>query len=205
MSGWISLALIGLLAAFGLWCAGVARPLRGLVGAAVLLGASGYALQQHASLTGHPAVAGREAVVIDPASTALRAAMLGQFTGDGAFLVASDALMRSGSRASGTKVVLLGLNSYPRSLTLWTGAGTALAQHDGAVSPAASFAFDQATRLAPEHPAPPYFRGLAYAETGDFVKARRYWARALALSPREAGYRRDIAEQLATLDAVRAE
>ena len=60
-------------------------------------------------------------------------------------------------------------------------------------------------RLAPEHPAPPYFRGLAYAETGDFVKARRYWARALALSPREAGYRRDIAEQLATLDAVRAE
>ena len=205
MSGWIALALIGLLVGFGLWCAGVAHRLWGLVGAALVLGASGYALQQHAGLPGHAAAAGIEPIVIDPTSTALRGAMLGQFTGDGAFLVASDALMRSGSRGTGTKVVLLGLNAYPRSLTLWTGAGTALAQHDGAVSPAASFAFDQATRLAPEHPAPPYFRGLAYAEAGDFARARRYWSRALALSPREAGYRRDIADQIATLDAVTAE
>lgn len=202
MNGWVSLTLIGLLAGFGLWCAGVARALWGFAGAALLLGASGYALQQHASVPGRPAVSDREAVIIDPASIALRGAMLGQFTGDGAYLIASDALMRSGSRGSGTKVVALGLNSYPRSLTLWTGYGTALAQHDGAVSPAATFAFDQATRLAPQHPAPPYFRGLAYAETGDFVAARRYWARALALSPREASYRRDIAEQLATLDPI---
>ncbi len=201
MNGWIALALIGFLAGFGLWCAGLARALWTSVGAAFLLGTSGYALQQHASLPGRPALPNRDPVVIDPTSTALRGAMLGQFTGDGAYLIASDALMRSGSRGSGTKVVLLGLNTYPRSLTLWTGAGTALAQHDGAVSPAATFAFDQATRLAPQHPAPPYFRGLAYAETGDFAAARRYWARALALSPREAAYRRDIAEQIATLDA----
>lgn len=205
MNGWISLLLIGLAASFGLWRAGVARPLWGFVGAALLAGASGYALQQHASLPGHPTAAGNKSVTIDPAATELRGAMLGQFTGDGAFLVASDALMRSGSRYNGTKVVLLGLNTYPRSLTLWTGAGTALAQHDGAVSPAANFAFDQATRLAPEHPAPPYFRGLAYAETGDFAQARRYWARALALSPREAGYRGEIAAQLATLDAMTPE
>lgn len=205
MNGWVSLAVIALLTGLGLWCAGLARPLWALVGAALLLGASGYALQQHASLTGRPTVANREPVIIDPASTALRGAMLGQFTGDGAYLIASDALMRSGSRGSGTKVVLLGLNTYPRSLTLWTGYGTALAQHDGAMSPAAMFAFDQAARLAPQHPAPPYFRGLAYAETGDFVAARRYWTRALALSPRVAGYRRDIAGQLVMLDAVTAE
>ena len=205
MNGWFSLALIGLPAGFGLWCAGLARSLWTLVGAALLLGASGYALQQHATQAGSPVASDRAPVTIDPASTALRGAMLGQFTGDGAYLIASDALMRSGSRRSGTKVVLLGLNSYPRSLTLWTGYGTALVQHDGAVSPAANLAFDQATRLAPHHPAPPYFRGLAYAETGDFATARRYWRRALALSPREAGYRRDIAAHLATLDAVMAE
>lgn len=205
MNGWISLVLIGLLAGFGLVCAGLARPLWAFVGAALLLGAGGYALQQHASLAGHPVMAGREPVIIDPVAINLRGAMLGQFTGDGAFLIASDALMRSGSRASGTKVVLMGLNAYPRSLTLWTGYGTALVRHDGAVSPAATFAFDQATRLAPEHPAPPYFRGLAYAETGDFVAARRYWARALALAPREAGYRSAIADQLGTLDMMAAE
>ena len=204
MNGWISLALIALLALAALWLAGVGRALWTLTGAALIIGAAGYAAQQHAALGGHPAIPDTESVVIDPATVALRGAMLGQFTGDGAYLIASDALMRGGSRNSGTKVVLLGLNHYPRSLTLWTGYGTALTQHDGAVSPAAKFAFDQATRLAPEHPAPPYFRGLAYAETGDFSAARRYWVRALALSPAGASYRRDIADQIATLDAMSA-
>lgn len=202
MNGWIALVLIAGLTGFAFACAGAGRVLWGGVIAALLFGAGGYALQQHAGLSGSPALSDREPIVIDPTTTMLRGAMLGQFTGDGAYLIASDALMRSGSRRSGTKAVLLGLTRYPRSLTLWTGYGTALAQHDGTMSPAASFAFDQATRLAPEHPAPPYFRGLAYAETGDFGMARRYWLQALALCPREASYRRQIAVQLTTLDAA---
>ena len=202
MNGWIALSLIAGLTAFAFACAGAGRALWGGVIAALLIGAGGYALQQHAGLPGSPARSDRDPVIIDPTTIALRGAMLGQFTGDGAYLIASDALMRGGSRASGARVVSMGLNAYPRSLTLWTGYGTAIAQHDGTVSPAASFAFAQATRLAPEHPAPPYFRGLAYAESGDFVTARRYWLRALALTPRAAAYRRVIADQVATLDAV---
>ncbi|RZM19570.1 MAG: hypothetical protein EOP67_57235, partial [Sphingomonas sp.] len=115
----------------------------------------------------------------------------------------SDALMRSGSRDSGTRIVLMGANAYPRSLTLWTGLGTALAQHDGGVvSPAAKLAFDQATRMAPEHPAPPFFQGLAYVQSGDFRKGRVYWARALALTPEKASYRAGIALRLVALDAM---
>ena len=205
MNGWISLALIVLLTGVGLWCAGVARPLWVLVGAALFFGASGYGFQQHAGLPSHPVVADVDPVIVDPAMIELRDAMLGRFSGDGAYLIASDALMRRGSRSTGTNVVLLGLNQYPRSLTLWTGYGTALAQHDGTVSPAAKLAFDQATRLAPEHPAPPFFRGLAYAESGDYPAARRYWARALAFSPPEAAYRHDIAEQIAAIDAMMAQ
>ena len=200
MNGWLTLAVLAALAGCGLWLAGVTPRLRSLIGATLLLGASGYALQQHAALPGSPALADVEPVIVDPAIVDLRGAMLGRFSGDGAYLVASDALMRRGSRSTGTNVVLLGLNHYPRSLTLWTGYGTALAQHDGAVSPAAALAFDQATRLAPQHPAPPFFRGLAYAEAGDFAAARRYWKRALVLSPPEAAYRRAIVDQIATLD-----
>ncbi len=204
MSGWIGLASIGVAAAAALWLSGVARRLWTLVGAAFMLGAAGYALQQHAGLGERPAAADTVAVTVAPEIVELRDAMLGRFTGDGAYLVASDALMRAGSRRTGTNVVLLGLNHYPRSLTLWTGLGTALTQHDAAVSPAARLAFDQATRLAPDHPAPPYFEGLAYAATGDYRAARPYWVRALALAPLGASYRRTIALQLATLDMVLA-
>lgn len=202
MNGWISLALIAGFTAFAFACTGPGRALWSGVIAALLIGAGGYASQQHASLPSRIARSDRNPVVIDPTTVALRGAMLGQFTGDGAYLIASDALMRGGNRPSGARVVSMGLNAYPRSLTLWTGYGTAIAQHDGTVSPAAAFAFDQATRLAPEHPAPPYFRGLAYAESGDFGAARRYWLRALALTPPTAAYRSVIADQIATLEAI---
>jgi tetratricopeptide (TPR) repeat protein len=202
MNGWIALALIGLATAVALWASGVVRTLWSLVGAALMLGAAGYAWQQHAALPEHLAASDAVGVMVAPEIVDLRGALLGRFTGDGAYLMASDALMRSGSRGSGANVVLLGLNHYPRSLTLWTGLGTALAQHDGTLSPAARLAFDQATRLAPEHPAPPFFEGLAYVQEGDYRTARRYWARALALSPTGASYRRDIALRLAALDMV---
>lgn len=200
------LALLGVAAAAGLWAAGVARSLWTTVGAALTLGAAGYAAQEHAALSGHPVRSDGDPVVVYPQVVELRDQMLGRFTGDGAYLIASDALMRSGSRGSGARIVLMGANQYPRSLTLWTGLGTAITQHDGgAVSPAAKLAFDQATRLAPEHPAPPFFEGLAYVQSGDFRKGRAYWARALALSPRGAPYREAIALRLAALDALIAQ
>ncbi|MET3825915.1 hypothetical protein ABIC16_001608 [Sphingomonas sp. PvP055] len=203
MSGWVMLVLCGVAIFGALWVAGVARTLWTTVGAALMLGATGYALQEHAGLSGHPVERDVEPVTVYPQVTELRDQMLGRFSGDGAYLIASDALMRGGSRDSGARVVLMGANAYPRSLTLWTGLGTAIAQHDGgAVSPAAKLAFDQATRLAPEHPAPPFFEGLAYVQSGDFRQGRRYWARALALTPAEAPYRAGIALRLAALDAM---
>lgn len=204
MSGWIGLALIGVVAAGALWIGGVSRQLWSLAGAALMLGSAGYALQQRAGLGEQLAAADATPVAVAPEMVEMRDAMLGRFTGDGAYLIASDGLMRAGSRRSGVNVVLLGLNHYPRSLTLWTGLGTALVQHDAALSPAARLAFDQATRLAPDHPAPPFFEGLAYVRTGDYRTARRYWMRALKLAPAGASYRRDIALRLAALDLVLA-
>lgn len=202
MSGWITLASIGVVAFLAAWLGGVARSLWSLVGAALMFGAAGYAVQERAGLPGHPVLADADPVPVAPEIVDLRGALLGRFTGDGAYLVASDALMRKGARDSGARVVLMGLGHYPRSLTLWTGLGTALAQHDGAVSPAARFAFEQATRIAPDHPAPPFFEGLAFVEAGDYRAARPYWARALALTPPRVSYRAEIAMRLDILDMV---
>ena len=204
--GWIALALIGAAAGGVLWLVGLPRGLWSFVGAALMLGATGYALQADPALPGHPVKANAEPIAVDPGLIELRDDMLGRYRADTAYLVAGDAMLRNGNPAYAANVILGGIAKYPDSLALWTGLGMTLATHDGGqVSPPARFAFQRAMQLAPRHPAPPFFLGLAYVRAGDLAAARPYWARALALTPPGIGFRGEIAERLAVLDQFLAE
>ncbi|KQS01439.1 hypothetical protein ASG11_17370 [Sphingomonas sp. Leaf357] len=199
--GWAMLAVIGACIFALLWRIGLPRGLWAFVGSALMLGAAGYALQGEPMLPGHPVKAAADPIVVDPDLIALRDAMVGRFTGDGAYLVASDGMTRAGDTGAAVWMVLAGINKYPQSYALWTGLGSALAAHDGGqVSPSALFAFQQAARLAPRQPAPPFFAGLAYVRAGEFAKARDYWARAVALTPKTLSYYPELAARLALLD-----
>jgi cytochrome c-type biogenesis protein CcmH/NrfG len=102
-------------------------------------------------------------------------------------------------------VVLGGIRGIPKSYILWMQLGTNLALHDGdQMSPPALAAFRQAIRLAPNHPAPPYYMGLAYVRAGDLAAARPLWRRAIALSAPGSDYRAEFARQLIVLDRVLA-
>lgn len=206
--GWLTLFLLGGLAMSALVLLGLRRPLWSLAGAALMLGATGYALQGRPTLPGQPARPEASATPIDPALIDLRDRMLGrpQFSSDGAYLVAADAMTRIGEPRAAVQAILGGIKHVPRSLMLWVGLGEALERHDGGrLSPPALFAFQQARRIAPDHPAPYFFLGLAYVRAGDFAAARPLWARALALSPVQASYHDDIALRLALLDRLQAE
>ncbi len=199
--GWLWLAVLGLVAAALLSRLGVARPLWSFAGAALMLGATGYALQGRPLLGGRSARPAPVVDAVEPELIALRDAMLGRFTSDNAYLIAADAMTRVGEPRAAVQAILGGLRRMPRSVPLWTGLGTALAANDGGqLSPPALFAFRQAARLAPRHPAPPFFLGLAHIRAGELDKARPYWARALALTPPGRSYRIDIATRLAVLD-----
>lgn len=199
--GWLMLALLGGGAMALLVTLRLSRTLWSFAGAALMLGAIGYAWQGWPDLPASPATPIASAAQDDPGLSELRDQMFGRFTGDGAYMVAADAMMRSGEPRLAVQVILGGIRAVPKSALLWTGLGTALAAHDGGqVSPPALFAFQQAMRLAPRHPAPPFFLGLAYVRAGDFAAARPLWIRALALTPPGASYRRDIAVRLALLD-----
>lgn len=199
--GWIALALLGIAAMAALVLLGVHRSLWSLVGAALMLGATGYALQGHPTLPDHPADIRAQGPADDPGLLELRDAMLGRFSQDWAYQKAADAMAGDGDRQAAVQVLLGGIQRLPRSMALWTGLGTALAAHDGGrVSPPALFAFRHAARLQPLHPGPPFFLGLAYIRANDFVSARPLWAKALALTPSAMSYRRDIAIRLALLD-----
>lgn len=203
--GWLALFTVGMLAAAALWRLGVARPLWGLAGAALMLGAIGYALQGSPNVVATPRAAGARGVEIDPAIVELRGAMFGRFTQEAAIMTASDALLRSGAEEGAVRLLLGSINSYPRDAELWTGLGSNLAVHDGGqVSPAARFAFARAIRLVPKHPGPRFFLGLAYVRAQDYRAALNQWQQALDLCPADASYRSDIALRVALLQRLLA-
>jgi Flp pilus assembly protein TadD len=199
--GWLWLLLFAAGAIALLAVLGVRRSLLSSVAAALMLGAAGYAWQGSPTLTGASPNPRAEALPDDPETIALRDAMFGRFTLDGAYLVASDAMSASGDDKAAIRALLGGLNRLPNSYALWTALGTAYSRHDGGqVSPAARFAFNRARRLAPQQPAVSFFEGLAFARAGDLAAVKPFWLDALRLTPANAPYRRDIAIRLVLLD-----
>lgn len=205
--GWALLAILAVAALGSSWLLGVPRMLLTTVAAALMLGATGYALQGKPRVGGVEAAPGPDAAgsPIDPGTAELRDAMLGRFTFAHDYFVLSDAMLRAGAPEAAATYMLSGINKARDNYALWMGLGTALSERDGqTLSPAASFAFRRAMQLAPEQPAPPFFVGLALIRAGEFGAARPYWARALALAPEGREYREQIAARLAELDQLLA-
>jgi len=200
MMGWVALAILGAAAFGAARLFGVPRDLGAFVGAALMLGAAGYALQARPGLPANPATATARTVEVDPGLSDLRLRMFGRHTTAESLFYASDALLRSGSPNSAIALLLGGVNSNPQDAAVWTALGAAYAAHDGdSVSPAARFAFQRALKVAPRHPGPPFFLGAALVRSGEFREARRWWMQAFVLSP-DVSYRAEISERLALLD-----
>ncbi|MES2338719.1 MAG: hypothetical protein V4537_11525 [Pseudomonadota bacterium] len=200
MIGWLTLGLLMLAAFVALLRLGVPRDLGSFVGAALMLGAAGYALQGRPGLAGTSVTPASKARDVDPGLSLLRASMFGRFTVAENIFVTGDALIRSGNPQSAVALYLGAVNAQAQNAALWTGLGSAYADQDGGVSPASRFAFDRAMKLAPEHPGPPFFLGLALVRAGEFREAQIWWRRAYRLSPPALGYRTDIGDRLALLD-----
>ncbi len=199
--GWVALFLLMLLAFAALLRLGVPRTLASFIGAALMLGAAGYALQGRPGLAGAPVRAGARTLEIDPAISELRRDMFGRYTIANTYFTAGDAFLRSGNERTAINFYLGALNAQPNDAGLWTALGDAYSLHDGgAVSPPAKLAFDRALKLAPDQPGPPFFLGLAYVRAGQFRDGARWWRRAYALAPAQAGYRAAIGQRLALLE-----
>lgn len=201
--GWIALGLIGLLAFATLWLTPTSRALAVPVAAALFFGAAGYALQQHASLGGHPVEADVKRIEIDPGLADFRQEIMPAAAGDKAILVAADDRLRRGDTAAAVRLLIEAVHRRPNDAALWAGLGGAIAMHDGdQLSPTAQFAFRRAAALAPDEPGPSFFLGLAQVRAGDLASAKLAWIQALRLSPEDAPYRTAIAERLVIIDRL---
>lgn len=201
--GWLALALVGAGAGVILWAAGAPRALAALLGAAMLLGATGYALQGRPELAAKPAAAQAESLQTDPGLVEFRAAILGDR--HRAAMTMADRALERGDRRAAVRILLDLVRRAPRDAGAWTMLGTVLAAHDGGqLSPSARLAFARAAAIDPQASGPPFFLGLALINAGEIDAARRAWRRALALTPATAPYRQDIALRLGLVERFAA-
>jgi len=195
--GWVILLLL-IAASIGLLrLMGVRGGLLTASAAALLLGASGYALQGRPDLSGSPSQ-GNEVRDVFPLTEA-RHAFFGNFTPAESWLRMSEALARDGQSEDAVGILQNAVRRYPGDPQLWIGLGNALVDHAHGLTPPAELAYRRAAELAPGHPAAPFFYGLALARSGDRQGAVEVWKKILATAPRDAGWRPLVEQGVAAL------
>lgn len=171
------------------------------IAAALLLGLAGYAIQGSPNLPDHPVQPPEDLSKAKEADIQIRNRMGEQRFGNGpSWLMAADGAMRAGLPTAAVTYIKSGLKQNPRDPDLWVGLGNALVVHNGGmVSPAATYDFQKAAEIAPQHPGPPFFMGLALAQSGQFAQARAIWTELLARAPADAPWKADLEQRLAQL------
>lgn len=204
--GWLIFLGLAILCGAGLWKFGK-FPRAGieLLGAALFLAVAGYAWQGQPGMAGAPKDPPAETKMPDSAFALEREKMLQRFGSDADVLGTADAFHRQGLNQYAIGIIKGALEKRPNSADLWVGLGNALViQSNGMMSPAAQFSFDRAAAIAPEHPGPPFFMGLAYAQAGQMDRAEQVWRALLDRSPQDVPWRPEIEQRLAEIAAIRA-
>lgn len=202
---WLAVCALALVAflALTLW---LKAPRSGwtALGAALLLGLAGYAMQGSAGLPGAPRGLAQP-MAVDPADSIMARGLLDEsdIAPTNKWIVIADAMARNGQHADAAKVLLGAVDDDPKNTQAWLALGNALVAHaDGLLTPAALHAYQRAAQSAPDSPGPPYFLGLALAQSGRFAEARALWAELLARTPGDAPWREMLAERMARLDLL---
>lgn len=197
--GWAALLLLIALSLGALWLLRVRGGVLTASAAALLLGASGYALQGRPDLPGSPA-SSNEAAEFFPLAQA-RHAFFGNFTPAETWLTMSEALARDGKSEDAVNILTNAVRRYPGDPQLWIGLGNALVDHAHGLTPPAELAYRRAEALVPGHPAAPFFYGLALARSGDSPAAVAIWKGILAKAPPNAEWRPLVEQGVAALSA----
>src|SRR3546814_16487008 len=125
--------------------------------------------------------------------------MLGEFDVAAHWLTIADSYHRRGDTLNAAGVIGSALREHPNNADLWVGLGNALVLHaDGLMTPAAELAFQHAAAIAPDHPGPKFFYGLALAQGGTFDEAEALWRNILATPPPGVPWRPMTGERLGT-------
>lgn len=204
--GWLVLLVLALAAFVAIWRFGrLDTAGLQLLAAALLLALAGYAWQGRPDLSGSPKAPPESQEVPESDFAKMRQDMLGRFDTADRWLTIAEGFQRRGDTRGGAGLIRSALREHPDNAILWIGYGNALVIHAGGlITPAANLAFEKAAQLAPEHPAPRFFYGLAQAQAGRLDEAERTWRALLATAPPDAPWRAQVEQQLMALEQAKA-
>lgn len=203
--GWVIAFLLAGAVLVGLWrFARFDRAALQFLAAALLVAMAGYAWQGHPALPGAPVPPRAHEKLADSAFAETRRDMLGSFDNAATWLNLAEAYQRDGDTETGADVISAGLRQHPNDPDLWVGLGSALVVHSGGLmTPAAELAFNRAARIAPDHPGPKFFYGLALAQGGKYDEAEAIWRNILATAPADASWRPMIEQRIAMVEQAK--
>lgn len=197
MSGWLAF-LVLLVASLGLlFVLGTRGAMLKFAAAALMLGSAGYALSGRPGLAGSPRAASSHVAPIP--LTRLRQAFYGSFTPSERWFVIADSYAQRGKTADAVGIMRSAIREHPDDAALWVGLGNALVDHAGVLTPASQLAYARALALAPDHPAAPFFLGLALARSGNRDGALGLWHELLAGAPAQASWRPLVEDAISAL------
>jgi cytochrome c-type biogenesis protein CcmH len=185
--GFAWLGLIALLSLALLWLMKLRGPMLTMAAAAIAFGCAGYALQGSPGLAGQPRASARRTPPM-PLSGA-RHALTGQFDYADIWLNMADGLASRGNTEQAASLLAAQVSRHSGEYKLWIGLGNALTDHARTITPAARYAYARAAELAPGHPAPAFFLGLAEGRSGNTEQAVKLWREVLANAPADASWR----------------
>jgi cytochrome c-type biogenesis protein CcmH len=172
--------------------------------AALALGLAGYAAQGSPWTPGAP----KTAAPLTPGEgenlVELRRAVLpeDEWSRHNAMITA-DASARRDQYADAATFLLGATRANPQDGEAWLALGNNLvAAADGAVTPAAQYAYRRAEAAAPQSPGVPFFVGVAQLQAGNFVDGRGLWLEAARRAPEGSAARKTIEDRIARLDAI---
>jgi cytochrome c-type biogenesis protein CcmH/NrfG len=203
--GWLLIVILAAVVLLALWRFGrFDRAALQFVGAGLLLAMAGYAWQGRPGLPAKLPPPPVRQQLPESEFAENREAMLGRFDSAAQWLTLAESYQRSGDTRSGVGIIRSGLRKSPRDADLWVGLGNALVIHaDGMMTPSAELAFRRAAEIAPEHPGPKFFYGLALAQGGKFDEAEAIWREILETAPPDASWRPMVEERLAMIGQLR--
>jgi cytochrome c-type biogenesis protein CcmH len=204
--GWAIMIALTLFVGAGLgWFVRHDRGALQFLAAALLLALAGYSWQGRPGLEGAPKRPPERQQLPDTDFANLREDLLGRFDRAWTWMNIADGFQRRGDSEGAARVLQQAVHRNPGSADLWVAYGYALVVHGGGMmSPASQLAFARAARLAPDHPGPRFFYGLALAQGGNYDEAERVWREVLAIVPPGSQYRSAIEERLQAIQQARA-
>jgi cytochrome c-type biogenesis protein CcmH len=208
MTGWIIAIVLALAALGALVLLGKApRKSWEALAATLVFGFIGFYWQARPELPGAPKQAEAPQGKIGGDLVTVRQKLSGQGPiASNHWVMTADALTRQGDFSNAAGYLLGGIEENPRDGQTWLALANNLVGHaDGALTPAALYAYRQAGAADPQAAGPPIFLGLALIQNGRPQEGRAMWAALLERAPADAPWRPWLVERLAMLDQLMAQ